>query len=48
MEKPRIRHIAINVADREKTAEYYKRFSGWRRNIVALAVRFIFPMVTWT
>jgi catechol 2,3-dioxygenase-like lactoylglutathione lyase family enzyme len=25
MEKPRIRHIAINVADREKTAEYYKR-----------------------
>jgi catechol 2,3-dioxygenase-like lactoylglutathione lyase family enzyme len=24
MEKPRIRHIAINVADREKTAEYYK------------------------
>ena len=25
MEKPRIRHIAINVADREKTAEYYKK-----------------------
>jgi catechol 2,3-dioxygenase-like lactoylglutathione lyase family enzyme len=25
MEKPRIRHIAINVQDREKTAEYYKR-----------------------
>ena len=24
MERPRIRHIAINVADREKTAEYYK------------------------
>jgi pyrroloquinoline quinone (PQQ) biosynthesis protein C len=24
MEKPRIRHIAINVADREKCAEYYK------------------------
>jgi catechol 2,3-dioxygenase-like lactoylglutathione lyase family enzyme len=25
MAKPRIRHIAINVADREKTAEYYKK-----------------------
>ncbi len=25
MERPRIRHIAINVADREKEAEYYKR-----------------------
>ena len=25
MEKPRIRHIAINVADREKSAEYYKK-----------------------
>ena len=25
MEKPRIRHIAINVQDRDKTAEYYKR-----------------------
>ena len=25
MEKPRIRHIAINVQDRERTAEYYKR-----------------------
>jgi catechol-2,3-dioxygenase len=25
MEKPRIRHIAINVQDREKEAEYYKR-----------------------
>jgi catechol 2,3-dioxygenase-like lactoylglutathione lyase family enzyme len=25
MEKPRIRHIAINVQDREKTAEYYKK-----------------------
>lgn len=24
MDKPRIRHIAINVQDREKTAEYYK------------------------
>ena len=24
MEKPRIRHIAINVQDREKTAQYYK------------------------
>ena len=25
MEKPRIRHIAINVQDREKEAEYYKK-----------------------
>ena len=24
MDKPRIRHIAINVRDREKTAQYYK------------------------
>lgn len=28
MEKPRIRHIAINVQDREKEAEYYKRVFG--------------------
>ena len=28
MEKPRIRHIALNVADREKTAEYYKKVFG--------------------
>ena len=28
MEKPRIRHIAINVQDRDKEAEYYKRVFG--------------------
>lgn len=28
MEKPRIRHIAINVEDREKVAEYYKKVFG--------------------
>jgi catechol 2,3-dioxygenase-like lactoylglutathione lyase family enzyme len=28
MARPRIRHIAINVADREKTAEYYKTIFG--------------------
>ena len=28
MEKPRIRHIAINVEDRDKVAEYYKRVFG--------------------
>ena len=28
MEKPRIRHIALNVADREKSAEYYKTIFG--------------------
>ena len=30
MEKPRIRHIAINVEDLDKTAEYYKRVFGMR------------------
>lgn len=28
MTKPRIRHIAINVQDREKAAEYYKTIFG--------------------
>ena len=28
MEKPRIRHIAINVQDREKAVEYYKKVFG--------------------
>jgi catechol 2,3-dioxygenase-like lactoylglutathione lyase family enzyme len=28
MEKPRIRHIAINVEDLDKTAEYYKQVFG--------------------
>ena len=28
MEKPRIRHIALNVQDRDKTAEYYKKIFG--------------------
>jgi catechol 2,3-dioxygenase-like lactoylglutathione lyase family enzyme len=28
MEKPRIRHIAINVQDRDREAEYYKRVFG--------------------
>ncbi|MBI3076427.1 MAG: VOC family protein [Deltaproteobacteria bacterium] len=28
MERPRIRHIAINVQDREKEAEYYKQVFG--------------------
>ncbi len=28
MQKPRIRHIAINVQDREKTAEYYQKVFG--------------------
>ncbi|MGH7825406.1 MAG: VOC family protein [Candidatus Binatia bacterium] len=28
MQKPRIRHIAINVQDREKEAEYYKGVFG--------------------
>ena len=28
MERPRIRHIAVNVQDREKSAEYYKKVFG--------------------
>jgi len=28
MERPRIQHIAINVRDREKVAEYYKKNFG--------------------
>ena len=28
MDKPRIRHIAINVRDREKVSEYYKKVFG--------------------
>ncbi len=28
MDKPRIRHIAINVRDREKVCEYYKKVFG--------------------
>ncbi len=28
MERPRIRHIALNVQDREKEAEYYKKVFG--------------------
>ncbi len=28
MERPRIRHIALNVKDRDKEAEFYKRVFG--------------------
>ena len=28
MERPRIRHIALNVQDRDKEAEYYKKVFG--------------------
>ena len=28
MERPRIRHVALNVQDRDKEAEYYKRVFG--------------------
>ena len=28
MSKPRIRHIALNVQDRDATAEYYKKIFG--------------------
>lgn len=29
MERPRIRHIAINVQDRDSEAEYYKNGEKW-------------------
>jgi catechol-2,3-dioxygenase len=48
MEKPRIRHIAINVQDREKAAEYYKKVFQMEEKYRGPAARFIFPMVTWT
>ena len=28
MDRPRIRHVALNVQDRDKEAEYYKRVFG--------------------
>ena len=28
MERPRIRHVAVNVRDREKEVEYYKKVFG--------------------
>ncbi len=28
MEKPRIRHIAVNVRDQEKVSDYYKKIFG--------------------
>ena len=28
MERPRIRHVALNVQDRDKEAEYYKKVFG--------------------
>jgi catechol 2,3-dioxygenase-like lactoylglutathione lyase family enzyme len=35
MEKPRIRHIAINVQDPGKTAEYYKKTFGLEERLRA-------------
>jgi catechol 2,3-dioxygenase-like lactoylglutathione lyase family enzyme len=35
MEKPRIRHIAVNVQDSEKTAEYYKKIFGLEEQLRA-------------
>ena len=35
METPRIRHIAINVQDREKVAEYYQRVFGMQEKMRA-------------
>ena len=43
MKKPRIRHIALNVADREKSAEYYKKIFGMEESIAVRAARSIFP-----
>jgi catechol 2,3-dioxygenase-like lactoylglutathione lyase family enzyme len=35
MEKPRIRHIAFNVQDPEKTTEYYKKTFGLEEQLRA-------------
>ena len=35
MDKPRIRHIAINVQDREKAAEYYKNIFAMEEKLRA-------------
>ena len=35
MERPRIRHIAVNVKDPEKVAEYYKRNFGMEQKEAA-------------
>ena len=43
MEKPRIRHIAINVEDLDKTAEYYKQSSAWKKNIGGPGELFMYP-----
>jgi hypothetical protein len=32
MEKPRVRHVAINVADREKPRSTDKRVFKWKKN----------------
>ena len=43
MDRPRIRHIAINVEDREKAAHYYKDvFKLEERNVVPME-RFTCP-----
>jgi catechol 2,3-dioxygenase-like lactoylglutathione lyase family enzyme len=41
MEKPRIRHIAINVENLDKTAEYYKRVFGMEENIGGLGTIYL-------
>ena len=43
MEKPRIRHIAINVEDLDKTAEYYKRVFGMEEKHRQPGEPFIYP-----
>ena len=44
MEKPRIRHIAVNVQDPEKTAEYYKKTLVSKSNSALRTVRSISQM----
>jgi catechol 2,3-dioxygenase-like lactoylglutathione lyase family enzyme len=45
MEEPRIRHIAINVEDLDKTADFYKRYSAWK-NIGGRGEQSIYWMAT--
>ena len=44
MDKPRIRHIALNVQDRVRAAEYYKSIFDMEEKSAAPTVPSTFPM----
>ena len=46
MERSRIWHIALNVQDRDKEADYYKTVFGMEENTEAPTARFTCPTVT--